>query len=121
VFASTAANSRLFADMCRLMGLFSPDDYARRLRYRNGFVVFLTALPALLFLCFASPVKMVVIGGIAQAMMLPVIGIGTIYLRHRRLPGRVAPATWVTVALWMATFIIICITAYSVILESRKF
>ena len=121
VFASTAANSRLFADMCRLMGLFSPDDYARRLRYRNGFVIFLTVLPALLFLFFASPVKMVVIGGIAQAMMLPVIGIGTIYLRHRRLPGRVAPATWVTVALWMATFIIICITAYSVILESRKF
>ena len=87
VFASTAANSRIFADMCRLIGLFAPDDYARRRRYRKAFVVFLTALPTLLFLYFASPVKMVVIGGIAQAMMLPVIGAGTIYLRHRRLPA----------------------------------
>lgn len=120
VFASTAANSRVFADMCRLIGLFSADDYVRRTKYRNGFVIFLTTLPALLFLCFASPVKMVVIGGIAQAMMLPVIGIGTIYLRHARLPGRIAPATWVTIALWIATFIIICITAYTVLLEWRK-
>ena len=29
---------------------------------------------------------MVRIGGIAQAMMLPVIGIGVVYLRHRHLP-----------------------------------
>jgi manganese transport protein len=120
VFAATAANSRVFADMCRLLGLFAPDDYARRLRYRKGFVVFLTAFPALLYLIFASPVKMVVIGGIAQAMMLPVIGISTIYLRHRHLPQRIAPATWVTIGLWLASFIIICITAYSVVLELGK-
>lgn len=120
VFAATASHSRIYADMCRLIGLFKPDDYARRLKYRKGFVVFLTAFPALLFLCFASPVKMVVIGGIAQALMLPVIGIGTIYLRHRRLPRRIAPATWVTVGLWVATFIIICVTAYSVVFELGK-
>jgi manganese transport protein len=120
VFAATAANSRVFADLCRLLGLFAPDDYARRLRYRKVFVVFLTAFPALLYLIFASPVKMVVIGGIAQAMMLPVIGISTIYLRHRQLPQRIAPATWVTIGLWLASFIIICITAYSVVLELRK-
>ena len=120
VFASTAANSRIFADMCRLIGLFAPDDYARRQKYRKAFVVFLTAVPTLLFLYFASPVKMVVIGGLAQAMMLPVIGVGTIYLRHRRLPLRIAPAGWVTAGLWIASFIIISITAYSIVLELRK-
>jgi hypothetical protein len=54
-------------------------------------------------------------------MMLPIIGIGTIYLRHRRLPKPIGPATWVTVALWIATLIIVCVTGYSVLLESRKF
>ena len=120
VFAATAANSRIYADMCRLIGLFTAEDYERRRKYRKTFVVLLTALPALLFLCFASPVKMVVIGGIAQAMMLPVIGVGTIYLRHRCLPRRIAPAGWVTVGLWIACFIIISITAYSVALELSK-
>jgi Mn2+/Fe2+ NRAMP family transporter len=120
VFASTAANSRVYADMCRLIGLFSADDYVRRLRYQKAFVVLLTVLPAMLFLFFASPIKMVVIGGIAQAMMLPVIGIGTLYLRHRRLPRGITPAGWVTVGLWVASFIIICITAYYVVLELRK-
>jgi manganese transport protein len=120
VFASTAANSRVCADMCRLLGLFAPDDSARRLKYRIAFVVVLTTVPALLFLCFASPVKMVVIGGIAQALMLPVIGVGTIYLRHRCLPQRIAPAGWVTVALWVASLIIICITAYALVLEVRR-
>ena len=77
-------------------------------------------VPALVFLGVASPVKMVVIGGIAQALMLPVIGVGTIYLRHRCLPRRLAPAGWVTVALWVACFITICITASSVVLELRR-
>jgi hypothetical protein len=63
---------------------------------------------------------MVVIGGIAQAMMLPVIGVGTIYLRHRRLPRRIAPGGWVTVGLWIATFIFICVAAYLVALELLK-
>jgi Mn2+/Fe2+ NRAMP family transporter len=120
VFAATAANSRVFADMCRLIGLFKADDYQRRINYRKAFVVFLITVPALLFLFFASPVKMVVIGGIGQALMLPVIGISTIYLRHRCLPRNITPKAWVTIGLWVATFIIICITAYSVIIELRK-
>src|SRR5262245_58029919 len=40
VFASTAANARIYADMSRLIGLFPSEDYPRRLRYRKGFVVF---------------------------------------------------------------------------------
>ena len=35
--------------------------------------------------------------------MLPVIGLGTIYLHHRRLQREIAPACWVTVALWLVT------------------
>src|SRR3712207_9535561 len=62
-------------------------DYVRRVRYRRAFVVLLSVLPVMLFLRFASPVKMVVVSGIAQALMLPVIAVGTIYLRQRHLPG----------------------------------
>jgi len=120
IFASTAANARVFADMFRLMGFFAPGDYARRVTYRHGFVVYLTVIPVILYLFFESPVKMVVAGGIVQALMLPVIGIGAIYLRHRRLPKEIAPSRLTTVMLWVASLIILCLMGYYVILTIQK-
>jgi manganese transport protein len=120
IFASTAANSRAYADMCRLLGFFAPDDYVRRVAFRNGFILFLTVVPVIMFLSFESPVKMVVAGGLAQAMMLPVLGIGTLYLRHRHLPKEIAPSTWVTALLWCATTIIGCFMGYYLLVTIRK-
>jgi manganese transport protein len=119
IFAATASNSRVFADMAQLMGFFRADDYRQRVRYRNGFIVAITALPVLFFLVVKSPVQMVVAGGVAQALMLPIIGIGTLYLRHRHLPREMAPPHLVTVALWIATAIICCMMGYYVIEQIR--
>jgi Mn2+/Fe2+ NRAMP family transporter len=112
VFAATAAHSRLFADMCRLMGQFQADDLPRRLAFRNRFVVLLGIVPVALFLTIESPVSMVMFGGIAQALMLPIVGIGAIFLRHRRLPPEVAPSAATTVSLWVATAAILVAMGY---------
>jgi manganese transport protein len=120
IFAATAANSRVFADMLRLMGAFSADDAASRARYRNLFIVLLTVVPVGLIFNFTDPVQMVRIGGIAQAMMLPVIGLGAVYLRHRHLPKDIQPSQWVTVGLWVATALIVWLMGYSVIEAIRK-
>jgi manganese transport protein len=112
IFAATAAHSRLYADMLRLMGAFKADDYARRLRYRNLFIVILTVIPVTLYFLVQSPVKMVVAGGLAQAMMLPIIGLSTLYLRHRYLPKSIAPSRWVTIGLWIATAVIVGLMGY---------
>jgi len=120
IFAATAANSRVFADMMRLMGAFSADDAAARARYRNFFIVLLTVVPVGLIFIFTDPVHMVRIGGIAQAMMLPVIGLGAVYLRHRHLPKDIQPSQWVTVGLWVAAALIVWLMGYSVIEAIRK-
>lgn len=120
IFAATAANSRVFADMLRLMGAFSADDAAARARYRNLFIVLLTVVPVGLIFIFTDPVRMVRIGGIAQAMMLPVIGLGAVYLRHRHLPKDIQPSQWVTVGLWVAAAVIVWLMGYSVIEAIRK-
>ena len=112
IFAATAAHSRLYADMFRLMGFFRADDYPQRVRYRRRFVWFLTVIPAILFFVFQSPVKMVVAGGVAQALMLPVIGIGTLYLRHRCLPKQVSPSAGITVAVWVGAVVMLCFAGY---------
>jgi hypothetical protein len=120
IFASTAANSRLYADMCRLLGCFASGDYRQRVRYSNTFICLLTIVPVILFLFFESPVKMVVAGGLAQAMMLPVLGVGALYLRHRRLPEALAPSPFVTVSLWLATLLIITLMGYYIWLTALK-
>lgn len=112
VFAATAAHSRLFADVWRLMGRFDAEDHQRRLTLRNRFVVLLSIVPVTLFLTIQSPVTMVMLGGIVQSMMLPAIGIGAIYLRHRRLPPEIAPSAFTTLALWITTGIILVVMGY---------
>jgi Mn2+/Fe2+ NRAMP family transporter len=105
IFASIAAHSRVFADMVRVMGFFPRDDYATRIRYRRRFVVALVAISSTLYLLIGSPVRMVLFGGIAQFLLLPLIGFGTVYLRHRHMPRAVAPGAFVTLALWGCTLL----------------
>jgi Mn2+/Fe2+ NRAMP family transporter len=119
IFAATAAHSRVYADFCRLLGLYRRDDYAKRLAYRRGFVVLLTVYPAALFLLFESPVKMVVAGGIVQALLLPLAGIGALYLHHRHVPTALRPLRAVTVALWLCTLVMAVAGVYGVVVSLR--
>lgn len=63
-----------------------------------------------------SPVAMVRAGGVAQAMMLPVIAGSALYLRHKRLPREVHPNRWVTAGLWFASIVIMSVMGYYAIL-----
>jgi len=112
IFAATAAHSRVYADMVRLMGFFPASDYAQRVRWRKRFVWFLTVVPVILYWLIQEPARMVVAGGIAQAMMLPIIGVGTLFLRHRRLPAKVAPSPVTTALLWLAAVVMAAFAAY---------
>jgi Mn2+/Fe2+ NRAMP family transporter len=53
-------------------------------------------------LAFQSPVRMVVAGGMAQSILLPVTALGTAYLHHRFLPEQLRPRRAVTLALWVS-------------------
>ena len=56
---------------------------------------------------------MVKAGGVAQAAMLPILSLGALYLRHKRLPGSVAPNLLSTILLWVASVTIIVVVGYS--------
>jgi manganese transport protein len=113
IFAATAAHARSFADMCSVMGLYNRDDYETRLRFRRRFVLAFCILPVSLYLLIQSPVAMVIFGGVAQALMLPLIGMATVYLRHCHLPKLIAPSRGVTVALWTCTGLCLAAMVYS--------
>jgi manganese transport protein len=107
VFAATAAHSRLYADMFRMMGFFRRDDYSSRVRYRKRFVWLLAVAPAGLYWVFREPVQMVFIGGLAQFLIMPAIAIVTLYLRHKHLPKQLAPSTFRTWGAWISAAAIV--------------
>jgi Mn2+/Fe2+ NRAMP family transporter len=114
IFAATAAHSRLCSDVMRMAGAYARDDAASRARWRNRFVVVLATVPAILYWFLASPVQMVVAGGIAQALMLPLIGIAAMYLRHTEVPADIRPSSGTTVLLWIATAVMAAFAVYYV-------
>jgi manganese transport protein len=115
VFASSAAHSRLFADAVRVAGGFRRDDGESRLRWRNRFIVVLAVVPALFYWFIESPVQMVVMGGVAQALMLPIIGLSAVYLRHVHIPEDIRPSVGTTVLLWIATIVMFGFALYYVV------
>ena len=115
VFASTAAHCRVWADFVGMLGLYDKSDYSKRLRAIRTFVVLLLVVPCLYFMWIREPVLMVKIGGIAQAIMLPVIGGFTLYLRYRRMPSRILPKGWVTLMLWVSAVLMALLMGYSAI------
>jgi manganese transport protein len=73
-------------------------------------------VPVALFWTLESPVTMVMLGGIAQSLMLPVVGIGALVLRHRHLPPDIRPSPVTTAGLWVATILILVVMGYYVVL-----
>ena len=112
IFASTAAHARLLADAVRIAGGYAREDAASRLRWRKRFVIALSIVPATFYWFIESPVQMVVMGGLAQALMLPVIGFAAIFLRHKHLPAVIRPSAATTVLLWVATVVMFGFASY---------
>ena len=112
IFASTAAHSRMFSDAVRLLGGYPREDGRSRLRWRNRFIVVLATVPALFYWFFESPVQMVVAGGIAQALMLPLIGLAAIRFRHVDLPVELRPSPLTTLMLWVSSVVMLGFASY---------
>jgi hypothetical protein len=53
-------------------------------------------------------------------MMLPVLGIGALYLRHCRLPEVLVPPKFVTVSLWAAACAIVALMGYYVCITAAN-
>jgi manganese transport protein len=114
IFAATAGNCRVFADMMRLLGAFPRGDYTARLRMRNRFIWLHLVVPVILYFLMQSPVVMVRAGGYAQALMLPVLAIGALYMHYTGTPKAVRPGPITVVGLWGAAVVITAVVGYTV-------
>ena len=102
LFVSSASNARLFADIGGLAGVFryrTPEDRMRIVRIA---VIGIPIAVMLVYLRFESLVTLVLIGGVAQAMMLPFLAGAAVYFHHFHIPPGLRSSGVGTVLLWIA-------------------
>jgi Mn2+/Fe2+ NRAMP family transporter len=120
LYVACAGHSRLTADFFSLARLVRFTTAADRARWVRILCVFYPLLALTLFLFLQNPVKMVVIGAVAQAATLPVIGALTVYFRYRGTDRRLAPSRLSDLCLWIALVSISCVALYAVVSQLSK-
>ena len=63
------------------------------------------AIPVLctmVYLFIPEPVTLVLLGGVAQALMLPLLAIAALYFRHKQTDKPLQPGTVWTAFLWLS-------------------
>ena len=117
VLSGAAGASRMLADVMGLIGLIDTSDYSVRLRYIRIFVVV-----ALLFYCIAywlfenPPQMLLVTSSLIAAVMYPVLGLGTLYLRYRKVDARIVPSGPTTAWLWVCGLILAIVSPAGILL-----
>lgn len=110
-FVATASNSRVVVDALNVFGLHRLKDAEHRAR-TVGIGCVLLALFCWAMTFVGRPVVLVLIGGVAQAALLPFLGVAFLYLRYRKTPRELAPPSLMDVILWIAVLVMVAIGGY---------
>ena len=89
-FIGNAGHCRLATDVLCVLHV-SADDPATRQRWMTRFAVVLPILCVGAYYTMGSPVVLVLIGGIAQALLLPMVAFAALYYRHRKCHESLRP------------------------------
>ncbi len=114
LFANVASSSRVITDFFHLVGVARIDSKRQLLFWRRVVIVGLPILYVALYGWVAQPVVMVIIGGIFQACMLPIIGFSAIYLRYRHTDRSIRPSLIIDILLWACSTIMLIFAVYYV-------
>ena len=114
LYLSSAGNARLIADFLALGGFARYRDAHQRAKVIQVVSILIPIIALALFFSFREPKWMVVVGGFAQALTLPLIAGVTLYFRYRRLDRRLTPALVWDVCLWLAFVSITVVAFYAV-------
>jgi Mn2+/Fe2+ NRAMP family transporter len=102
IFISTAGNTRLSVDVLRLFGLIHVDDEERRRKWIRITSVGLPSLYFFLYIAIGSPVSLVLVGAIAQALMLPLLCFGALHYLNRETDPELHPSKLWVFFLWLS-------------------
>lgn len=101
-FLATAGNARVAADSLRVIGLIADDE--RTIRFWT--TVFCGGFPIvslLVYIFFRAPVALVLLSGLTQAIMLPMLAGAALFFRYRRCDEALKPGKIWDALLWASS------------------
>jgi Mn2+/Fe2+ NRAMP family transporter len=101
-FVANAGHARVFSDALRVLGFASRTQQAARRRVRILSGVF-PVLCLCIYLLFPEPANLVLLGGLMQAIMLPMLAVAGLYFRYRRCDPRLRPGKLWDTFLWLSS------------------
>jgi Mn2+/Fe2+ NRAMP family transporter len=101
LFVATAGNARVAADALGVYGLTPKTEDARR-RWTKIFCGVFPLFQLLTYVIAKNPVTLVIIAGLAQALLLPMLGAAALYFRFKKCDPRIAPTKLWDAFLWIS-------------------
>ena len=101
-FVACAGHARVLADAFRVFGLVPKDEATRQFWVK----VFSALTPASCFVVYVfvrAPVFLILMSGVTQAIMLPMLAYGALYFRYRRCHPELRPGRWWDFFLWVSS------------------
>jgi len=98
-FVANAGHTRVASDAVRVFGAGARTEVARRAWIRF-FCVFFPVFALATCIFIRKPAEMVLISGVMQAVMLPMLAGATLYFRYCRCDRRITPGILWDIALW---------------------
>jgi len=112
--SAVATHSRTFTDIFEIIGWIKINSYKERMKYVGRLCIIIPIICFTQYSLIGEPVLMIIIGGTAQAIMLPVIAFSTIYLRYKYTNKNVLPPKITDILLWICSTIILCFAVYNI-------
>ena len=112
--SSVAAHSRTFTDLFEMMGWIKINSYKERMKYVGRLCIIIPIICFTQYSLIGEPVIMIIIGGTAQSIMLPVIACSTIYLRYNYTNKNILPTKITDILLWICSTIMLCFAVYNI-------
>ncbi|MBX3746130.1 MAG: Nramp family divalent metal transporter [Verrucomicrobiae bacterium] len=120
VFIATASNGRLMADLLRLLRLIRARTEPQQRRVVQLTCLALPIVYFVLYLTVGAPVSLVLVGALAQALMLPLLAGSTLYLLYRRTDPALRPrGPWIS-CLWISASLMAVVGLYQAFDQARK-
>ncbi len=100
-FVANAGHARTFTDAMCVVGLIKNDERTAQQWVRRLSGAF-PMLCLVIYLAFPAPAQLVLLSGVAQGVMLPMLAGAALYFRYRRCVPGLTPGTLWDVMLWVS-------------------
>jgi Mn2+/Fe2+ NRAMP family transporter len=121
IFVSAASHARLLADAATVFGVKNYAAPGERVRVVRLLCVVLPLAYTGVYLVWEAPVSLVLVGALAQALMLPFLAGAAVYFHFRHVHAELRTGALWTTLLWLSALMIGGVGAYQVAEQVQRF